>query len=54
MSELPKQLKKRQSCCRNATPAEYMFPNIKNAQKGGTCLSFSLHRSDGAFQIGIS
>jgi hypothetical protein len=54
MSAVPKQLENRQSCCRNATPAEYMFPKVKNAQKGGTCLSFSLHDSDGAFQIGIS
>jgi hypothetical protein len=54
MSGLPKQLKNRQSCCRNATPAEYMFPNVKNAQKGGTCSSFLLHRSERAFQVGIS
>src|SRR3954466_16089185 len=54
MSGLPKQLKNRQNCCRNATPAEYMFPKVKNAQKGGTCLSFLLHGRDGAFQIGIS
>jgi hypothetical protein len=54
MSRVPKQLKNRQSCCRNATPAEYMFPNVKNAQKGGTCSSFLLHGSDRAFQIGIS
>jgi hypothetical protein len=54
MSRAPRQLKNDQSCCPNATPAEYMFPTGKIAQKGGTCLSFLLHDRDGAFQIGFS
>ena len=36
---------RRRDCCRNATPANNLSRNRQNAQKGGRCLTFLLHRA---------
>jgi len=44
---------KLQDCCWNATPCNNLSWNRSNAQKGGRCLTFLLHRLGGAIQIGF-